>query len=569
MPKNYNAWPEGWPKSLNYPELPVTACLDLTAARVPNRIAVHFGGLQLTFSELKSLSERFAAALDDLGVKKGDRVGIHLINCPQFVIAYYGALRIGAVFTPLSPLLSAREAKHQLNDSGAETLISLDLIYPGIQPILAETPVKTVITTSIADCYNSLIAPLKPLGKIPVPDTLDLAPLLAKHQPFAKTVDIDVKRDLAHLAYTGGTTGVSKGVMLTHFNVLANALQFSLWFSGAQIDYIDGVIKESFPPGVGPEDRLAQRDKGVSLVVVPWFHAMGTVGYLNGQILAGNTMAVFPRFDATEYLDAIEKFGANMLGGAPQLYIPLINHPNFKKYNLSGVQVAASGAAPLPRTVMDGLLGAFSGVVCEAYGLTECTMGATANPPDRDKIRVGSVGLPVFDTELKTIDALSGADLPPGQEGEICIKGPQVMQGYWNRPEATADVLKDGWLLTGDIGREDEDGYFYITDRKKDLILYKGYNVYPRELEEVLFEHPAVEQCAVVGKPDETAGEIPIAFVQLKKGAQAGKDELLAHINNQVAHYKKIRDLFFLDAIPVSAAGKVLRKELRDKVRQG
>jgi long-chain acyl-CoA synthetase len=351
--------------------------------------------------------------------------------------------------------------------------------------------------------------------------------------------------------------------MLTHFNVLANSLQTSCWFSGAQLEVRDGAPRPVFPEGVDPASRPTQADAETSLVVVPWFHAMGTVAYLNTQIIGGNTMVVFPRFDATEYLTAIGKYKATLLGGAPQLYIPLLAHPDLNRFDLTGIKLAGSGAAPLPRTVLDQLLGRFQGVVIEAWGLTECSMVATFNPPDRTWIRPGSVGLPTFDTEVKTVDVATGEDLPPGREGELCIRGPQVMQGYWNRPEASAEVLKDGWLYTGDVGREDEDGFFYITDRKKDLILYKGYNVYPRELEEVIFEHPAVAQCAVVGRPDETGGEVPVAFVELKKGTTATREEILDHTNRQVAHYKKIRDVKFLDAIPISAAGKVLRKDLR------
>jgi long-chain acyl-CoA synthetase len=503
-----------------------------------------------------------------MGIRKGDRVAIHLPNMPQFAIAYYGAIKVGAVFTPLSPLLSQREALHQLSDSGAETLISLDLLFPGIQSIIPETAVKRIITTSIADCYNPIIAPLKLLSKIEVPDTIDMAPLLKQCQPFDKEVQIDVNNDLAHLAYTGGTTGVSKGVMLTHANVVANVLQFGNWASGAQVEYSDGVLKAIYPSGVDPKrDRLTARDQETALVVVPWFHAMGTVGYLNNLIYGGVTMVVFPRFEPKEYLEAAIKYRATGLGGAPQLYIPLINHPDFSSYDLSGIKVAASGAAPLAMSVLEKLLEAFpSGVVQEAYGLTECTMGATANPPDRNAIRPGSVGLPVFDTECKVIDTVSGKDLPPGSEGEICIRGPQVMLGYWNRPEATAEVLKDGWLLTGDIGREDPEGFFYITDRKKDMIIYKGYNVYPREIEEVIFEHPAVQQCAVVGRPDLEVGELAVAFVQLKQGAQATREEIMEHTNSQIAHYKKIKDVIFMETIPVSAAGKVLKKELRDKL---
>ncbi len=570
MAKNFKAWPEGWPKSLNYPEIPVHEILDQTAARVPNRIAIIFSGMELTFGELKNLTVRFAAALADTGVKKGDRVAIHLPNCPQFAIAYYGILRIGAVFTPLSPLLSPREAQHQLKDSGAETLISLDLLFPGIKDIIPETDVKRVITTSIADCYNTVIAPLKPLSKIDVPDTIDMVPLLKQYEPKAPDVNIDVKKDLAHLAYTGGTTGFSKGVMVTHYNVMVNVCQYGNWFSGAQLEMVDGVVTPVFPPGVDPvEDRITARDREISLVVAPWFHAMGTVGYLSSQIFGGTTMVVLPRFDPKEYMENIVKYKVTMIGGAPQLYIPLFQLPDFESYDLSSVKVASSGAAPLPLSVLERMRIAFhNALVREGYGLTECTMGATAGPPDPEGMRYGSVGIPVFDTELKAVDPVTGDDLSPGQEGEICIRGPQLMQGYWNKPGETAKILKDGWLYTGDIGREDEDGYFYITGRKKDMIIYKGYNVYPREIEEVVFQHPAVQRAAVLGKEDPDGGEIPVAFIELKKGASATAEDIMEHTNSQIAPYKKIREVHFIDSIPISAAGKVLKRNLRDILNQ-
>jgi len=570
MPKNFNAWPDHWPKTLNYPEQPAYSFLDITAARLPNRLSIIFGGMELTFGELKNLADRFANALIALGLKKGEKVAIHLPNCPQFAIAYYGVLKAGATFTPLSPLLAPQEVQYQLNDSEAKILISLDLIYPAIASVISKTQVDEVISTSIADCYNPIIQPLKPLEKTPVPDTIDMAELLKKHSAEVPDIDIDVFSDLAHLSYTGGTTGRSKGVMLTHYNVVANVVQFSHWFNGAQIEIIDGVPTAVFPPGVDPlRDRPVARDQETALVVVPWFHAMGTIGYLNNMVYGGTTMIVFPRFEPQEYLEGVRKYNATMLGGAPQLYIPLVNLPDFGSYDLSNIKLATSGAAPLALPVLEKMLEAFSGVVCEAYGLTECTMGATANPPDRAKIRVGSVGVPVFDTECKIVDLETDEDLPPNHEGEICIKGPQLMKGYWNKPEETADVLKGEWLYTGDIGKEDADGYFYITDRKKDMIIYKGYNVYPREIEEVIFKHAAVEQCAVVGQTDMNVGEFPVAFVQLRQGTDLTAEELMTHTNSQIAAYKKIRKVIFLDALPVSLAGKVLKRELREMLRNG
>lgn len=566
MPKNFAGWPEGWPRSLHYPSLPVHELLDQTAGRAPHRLAIIYEGLEFTFGELKTLSDRFALALLAEGIGPGDRVALHLPNCPQFAMAYYGLLKTGATFTPLSPLLSPREAAFQLRDTGAAALVTLDDQYAGLESVLAETPVRRVITTSLADCRGPLTSLLGEPARTATAG-LDMVEMMRGHHGLPPRPEIDPARDLAHISYTGGTTGLPKGVMLTHHNVVANTLQVAHWLCGAQVEMHGGRITPTWPAGVDPiEDRLTAFDREVALVVSPWYHALGSIRYLNNLVYTGTTMVVFRRFEPETFLEAVVKYGVTVLGGAPQLYIPLVHHPDFARYDLSGVKFAASGAAPLPVLVLEEMLKAFSGVVCEAYGLTECTMGATANPPDRAHIRIGSVGLPTFDTELKTIDLVTGDDLAPGQEGEVCIKGPQVMVGYLNRPEETAKVLKDGWLLTGDIGREDEDGFFYITGRQKDMIIYKGYNVYPREIEEIMFEHPAVQQCAVVGRPDEAAGEVPVAFVQLKPGATATAKEIMDFTNPKIARYKKVREVIFMDQIPVSGPGKVLKTVLRQKL---
>lgn len=561
MAKNFKAWPKGWPESLKYPELSVYHLLQQTAERIPNRIAIHFKGMELTYGELKDLADRFASALDDMGVCLGDIVAVNMFNCPQFAIAYYGTMRIGATFTPLSPHLTPREAKDQLNDCGAETLISLDETYPRIQSCVLETKVKRIIMTSMADVYNPIIAPLKSEKKTDFSDTIDFVFLLKRYGPFKKKVAIDAKEDIAHITYTGGTTGVSKGAMITHFNIVADVLQCKHWINGSGLEFKDGVIHEVFAPGVQP---IQPKDKGITMVAIPWFHTMGINSFLNSEVYSGATMVVLPRFNARECLDDMVKYKVDRMGGSPPLYIALMNVPDFDQYDLSRIKVATSGAAPLPQAVMEKMLKAFSGVVCEAYGQSESTAAITFTPPNRNAIKLGSVGLPIFDTELKVVDVTTGEDLAPGAEGEICLKGPQVMKGYLNRPEATAEVLdKDGWLHTGDIGREDEDGYFYITDRKKDMILYKGYNIYPRELEEVIFEHPAVQQCGVVGKPDPDTGEYPVAFIQLKQGTSITAEEIMEYTNSQIAFYKKIREVHLVEVIPVNPSGKVLRRELR------
>jgi long-chain acyl-CoA synthetase len=564
MAKNFKSWPEGWPRSLDYPEIPVYDLLRQTAARVPHRIAIIFEGMELSYSELDHLSDRFAAALIDLGVAKGDRVAIYLHNCPQFAIAYYGILKAGAVYTAVSPLLSARELVHQLNDCGAETLVAEDVLMDGAQAVLADTKVRRVITTGLADCSSAVRSVLRPGETGKFTDSLDMMDLLREHEPLAEPVAVDVHDDLVHIVYTGGTTGVSKGVMVTHANVVTNIVQTLNWFFGGRVEMLDGVLTVIHPPDVDPvRDRHIVQDREVVLVVAPWYHSMGICGFLSLPVFGGFTMVVLPSFEPRRFLEAVGTYGVTVLGGAPQLYIPLINLPDFKDYDLSGVKLATSGAAPLPLPILEQMLEAFSGVVSEGYGLTECTMGATANPPTRDALRSGSVGLPDFDTELRVVDPAGGEDLPTGSEGEIWIKGPQMMRGYYKRPDATAKVLEDGWLHTGDIGYEDADGYFFITGRLKDMIIVKGYNVYPREIEEVIFEHAAVRQCAVVGQPDEASGEVPVAFVELKEGTHVGQQEILDHTNSKIAHYKKVRQVIFVDAMPVSGPGKVLKTELR------
>jgi long-chain acyl-CoA synthetase len=570
MEKNFAFWPKGVFKQLSYPEIPVFQVLRSSALQWPWRNAVVFGGMEITYQELDDLSDRFATALAAMGVEKGDRVGIHLPNCPQFAIAYYGLLKAGAIFVPMSPLLAEREIDFQLNDAGVETFIGLDLLFATPQQVLPKSSVKRTIMVSLADCYPPISAPVKMLQKQPLPEgTIDFASLLSEYPAEPPTLEFDVKHDLAHIAYTGGTTGMPKGVMVTHYNAVVNCCQFAHWFIGGDVVYADGRLRVKRMEGDTDEDHLIKVGTDISLIVVPWFHAMGSIGYLTMQLLTGSTLIVFPRFEPPEFLQAINKFRATIFGGAPQLFVPLVESPIFSEIDMSEVKMVVSGAAPIPHHLLITMLERIPGVVCEAYGLSECTMGCCANPPTREGFKLGSVGLPMQDTEIYIMDAENGdEEVPVGEIGEVCIKGPQVMKGYWNKPQETAEVLRDGLLYTGDIGKFDEDGYLYIVDRKKDMLIYKGYNVYPRDLEEVFNEHPAVAQSAVVGKYDDRYGDIPIAFVELVPGAQASEEELLEYANGKLAKYKKVRLVKILEALPASGAGKVLRRELRDQAQE-
>ena len=568
--KNYKCWPQGVFKHLSYPEVPVFEFIRSSARQWPDRNALIFGGMEMTYRELDDLSDRFATALADMGVKKGDRVGLHLPNCAQFAIAYFGLLKAGAIFVPLSPLLADRELSFELNDAGVETFVGLDLLFAVPQQVIPDTPVKRTILVSLADCYPPITAPAKALAKQPFPEgALDFTTLIAQYPPEPPEIEFDPREDIAHIAYTGGTTGTPKGVMVTHYNAVVNSCQFAYWLGGGDATYEDGKIGQRRMEGDKEEDHVTGRGVESLLVVVPWFHAMGVIGYLDLQVLTGTTMVVYPRFDPGEYLLGINKFRPTAFGGAPQLFVPLVEHPLFEQTDMSDIKLVVSGAAPIPQYLLETMLEKLPGVVCEAYGLSECTMGCSCNPTSREGFKLGSVGLPLADTEIKIMDAETGeTELPVGESGEVVLRGPQVMKGYWNKPEETDNVLKDGWLFTGDIGKFDEDGYLFIVDRKKDMLIYKGYNVYPRDLEEVINEHPAVAQSAVVGKKDDRYGDLPVAFVELVEGQKATEEELLEYANEHLAKYKKIRVLKIEESLPASLAGKVLRRELRDKAQE-
>ncbi|GAA5146578.1 AMP-binding protein [Pseudonocardia eucalypti] len=534
------------PGSLEYPDVPAGAILAGAAARWGERVALHMDGRELSYAELYRRACAFAHGLRAAGVGTGDVVAVHLANCPEFAVAYHGILLAGATYSPANPLLPPADLAAQLADSGAVLAVSFAPAAPALQAALAQTSVRRVVL--LGDEFEDFLA----------------------DQPTTRPrVAIDPARDLAHLGYTGGTTGRSKGVRIPHRNVVVNTLQYACWGSGSvpKVDDSGGLwLDQMGDPGEYP-GRLGT---GVAINLTPWFHAMGTIGSLNVSMLAGATQVLHQRFDPGRYLADAEKFRVTGMGGAPPLFAALAAHPDFATRDLSGVLGLTSGAAPLPVELIKVLRARFGedAVIGEGYGLTEVTMGATAGPAARSAVRkIGSVGLPVYDTRIKVVADGSEEPLPPGQPGEVCIQGPQVMLGYRNRPEETAAVLVDGWLHTGDIGVLDDDGYLSIVDRKKDMLLYKGYNVYPRELEEKLFGRPGVAAAAVVGRPDPAAGELPVGFVVPGPGADLDPEALRASVNADLPPYKHLRELHLVDSIPVSAAGKVLKRELRERLR--
>jgi len=549
----FKFWPEGVPRHIDFPEIPLSELLKQTAEKHPDKTAIVYFDRSMTYRELDLAVDKFATALDALGVKKGDKVALFLANMPQFVIAYYGAIRIGAIETAISPLFKEREVEHQLNDSEAETIVVLDALHPVLERVIDKTRLKRVIVASLKEYMPSAKAFLGTLfKKIPShkverkPNIYFFQELLAKYPANPPKVDINPREDIVGLQYTGGTTGTSKGAMLTHMNLVSNAVACAAWLQGTE----------------GGETFLT---------VLPLFHIYGMTTGMNAPIYMAGKMVMLPRFDVESNLKAVQKHKVTVFCGAPTLYAMLLAHPGMSKYDCTSVRFCISGSAPLPPEVQKRFMAVTGGVLVEGYGLTESSPVTHCNPLDRSMktVKVGSIGLPWPDTDAKIVDIETGLkELPAGETGELCVKGPQIMKGYWKIPQESADVLRDGWLYTGDIGKMDEDGYFYITDRKKDLIKYKGYSVYPREIEDVLYEHPAVKLCAVIGKSDPVASEIPKAFVVLKEGATASEEEIREFVNGKVAPYKAIRELEFRKELPMTLVGKVLRRVLQEEERQ-
>ncbi len=540
----FKFWLSDVPKYIEYPSIPLHEILTKTAKEQPDRAAIAYFEREITYRELNSLSNQFAAALAALGVKKGDRAAIFLPNIPQFVIAYFGVLKAGAVLTAISPLHKEREVEYQLTDSEAETIIALDSLYPIVEKVWQKTKLKNAVVTSLEE-YASKTA-ISPSRVGQKPNVYSFQELLKEKGAKPPKVNINPKEDLAALQYTGGTTGTAKGAMLTHMNLVSNAIAFAAWIKGT-------TAEETF------------------LTALPLFHIYGMTTSMNVPILLAAKMVLLPRFDPVAALESIQRHRVTVFCGVPTMYSVLLANPELGKFDLTSIHVCISGASPLPPQVQKKFMAITGGFLAEGYGLTEASPVTHCNPVDKTMrtVRLGSIGLPLPDTDARIVDVETGEKtLGTGETGELTVKGPQVMKGYWNRPEETALVIRNGWLLTGDIAKMDQDGYFYITDRKKDLIKYKDYSVYPREIEDVIYEHSAVKLCAVVGKPSPTVGEIPKAFIVLKDGAKATEAEVMAFVNEKVAPYKAIREMEFRKELPVSAAGKVLRRVLQEEEKR-
>jgi len=540
----------GVPPSLAYPDITLGHVLAQTASKFPAHTALLFYGKKISYAGLDALANRFARALTGLGVKKGDRVALMLPNIPQMVIAYYGALRTGAVVVTTNPLYHEHELEVQLKDSGAETLVAVDMFYPVISRVLPKTGVKRLILCGIKDYLpfpKNLLYPIKAMVEKQWVSVKRLPPIydfvgLMKDEPGGEFETSVAPGDTALLQYTGGTTGVPKGAVLTHRNLVVNAVQCRAW--------------------------LSVRNEGAErvLAAIPFFHVYGMTTAMNLGVLIGAELILIPKFHTKEVLELIHAHRPTIFPGIQAMYLAIENHPEIRKYDLTSIKAAICGAGPLMREVQERFERLTRARIVEGYGLSEASPVTHANPI-LGKRKVGSIGLPWPDLEARIVDIKTGKQaLPVGEAGELVVKGPQVMKGYWNKPEETAHALRGGWLHTGDIAKMDEEGYFFIVDRIKDMIKTVGENVYPREVEEVLYAHPKVKEAVVVGVPhEEFLGEKIKAYVVLKAGEKATAEELIKYCSEQLSKFKVPKEIEFRSQLPKTLVGKVLRRVLRDE----
>jgi len=559
----FEHYDEGIPETIDYPRIPLAQLLADSALKHPEQTATIFGSMvgsrlmdaKLTYGQLDDAVNGFAAGLQKLGVGKGDRVAIMLPNCPQFIIAAYATWRIGGIVVCCNPLYVGREIEHLVQDSGAETFVVMSQFYERVKGIRANTGLKHVIVTNIKEYFPGMLKLLFTLAKEKKEGhKVDISGDAGSHwfqdimhngTPRPEAVEIDPD-EVATLIYTGGTTGGPKGAQLSHYNLVSNAIALNIWVKSREA-------------------------KDVLLAVMPYFHSYGLTVGMNVCIASALTIIQIPNpRDMVHVLKSIETHRATYYPGVPTMFVGLLNFPERGQYDLTSLRFAVSGAAPLAPETQDQFQAVTGGQLLEAYGLTETSPCSTLDPIERPKHN--SLGVPMPDTDVKIVDVETGEqELDMGEIGEIIIKGPQVMKGYWNLPTETENALRTGpdgqpgWFYSGDIGYMDDEGYFHISDRKKDMIIAGGYNIYPAEVEAVLFEHPKVKEAAVIGIPDEVRGETVKAFVVLKEGESASEKEIVDFCRERMAAYRVPRLIEFRDDLPKSIIGKVLRRELREE----
>ncbi|WP_079530467.1 long-chain-fatty-acid--CoA ligase [Halobacillus hunanensis] len=546
--KNY---PPEIPASVDYDKRPLHSFLEESATLYGKKKALYFMGKEMTFQEIFDETRSFASYLQKLGLEKGDRVSVMLPNCPQSVIAYYAILMAGGIVVQTNPLYMERELEYQLKDSDAKMIVCLDILYPKAANVKPNTSLEHIIVTGVKDYLPFPKNKLYPFVQkrqhqvLVKPeqssDTHLWKHILDNSSGQVSPVEVDPVEDIALLQYTGGTTGSPKGVMLSHYNLVVNTQMAMTWM------------------------YKCEKGKEVVLAVLPFFHVYGMTSVMNLSVMMGSKMILVPKFEPGNVLKTIEKQRPSLFPGAPTIYIALLNHPDLKKYDLSSIEACISGSAPLPVEVQEDFESVTGGRLVEGYGLTETSPVTHSNFIWGNRIS-GSIGVPWPNTEAKIVSMEAGEEVPIGEIGEIVVKGPQVMKGYWNRKEDTDQVLnEEGWFRTGDMGRMDEDGYFFVVDRKKDMIIAGGYNIYPREVEETLYEHESVQEAVIIGVPDAYRGETVKAFIVRKKNHNVTEEELNEFCRKHMAAFKVPRIYEFRDELPKTAVGKILRRTLVDE----
>ncbi|WP_299086691.1 long-chain fatty acid--CoA ligase [uncultured Metabacillus sp.] len=530
-PKHWLAtYPVHVPNEVEIPPISVPEMLHKTVELFGEHEAVSFYGNSYTYNEIARLVGEFASSLQQAGVQKGDRVAIMLPNCPQYLVSFYGALTAGAIVTQVNPMLVERELEYLLNDCEAETIVLLHALYPRLKAIQIKTSIKNIITVSLQSPVTNQLED----------DTFES--FLTRQNGQVHPIECEPEHDIAVLQYTGGTTGRAKGAMLTHRNIVANAVQTYQFF------------KEEIEKG---QEKC--------LTVLPLFHVFGMSACMNLSIYCGYSMIMLPRFDLEEVLETIKREQPSLFPGVPTMYMAITSHPRAEEYGIESIRLCNSGSAPMPLELLREFEWKTGAKILEGYGLSEASPSTHCNPAFAER-KPGTVGIGLPETEYKIVDVATGTqEVPPGRLGELIIRGPQVMKGYWNMIEETAATLRDGWLFTGDIARMDKEGYVSIVDRKKDLIIASGYNVYPREIEEVLYEHPSVQEAVVIGIQDDYRGETVKAFIVQRPGNTADPDEIKGFCRQHLAAFKVPEIVEFREELPKTNVGKILRRVLREE----
>ena len=542
----HTSYAAGVPTTLTYDRTTVSAAFSRSAKNFPHHPALNYMGRTITYSELGSMVRSFARALSDMGIGPGDKVAVCLPNIPQAIIANYAVFRIGAVAVLCNPLYTERELAYQLNDSDAKIIVTLTLLVPRVEKIKDQTKIKKIIACHI---HSFLPFPKKQLfplvkkemfRKITPTDTVKLFTDLIRGKTDDPVVDKSRWEDVAALLYTGGTTGVSKGVMLTHANLSCNVQQFVAWFPD---------LKK------GEESLVGN---------FPVFHSAGFTAIQNFCLWQAYEIILVPRPEPAINIEILKKYHPTFLPGVPTIFVGLLADPAFRKLNFSSIKGFFSGAAPLAADTIRELKNLTGADMCEVYGSTENSPIVSVTPWG-GQIKPGTVGCPVPDTDVKIVDIETGeTEMPTGETGEILIKGPQIMKGYYKKPAETDEVLRDGWFYSGDIGKFDKDGYLSIVDRKKDMIIAGGYNIYPLELDNVLFDHPKILEACTIGVPDTYRGETVKAFIVPKKDETLTEKEVIAYCKKNLAAYKVPKQIEFMEELPKSAVGKILRRKLKE-----